>query len=375
MARAYNFSPGPATIPTEVLQQAADEMLDWRGTGMSVMEISHRGADYAPVIDEAQADLRSLLAIPDDYAVLFMQGGALAENAIVPLNMMRGRASADYVDTGVWSVKSIAEAGRYGRIDVIASAKADGYTRVPKPDEWRPTPGAAYVHICGNETIGGVEYHWTPDVKTLYGNDDTPLVCDMSSDILSRPVDVTRYGLIYGGAQKNVSMAGLTFVIVRRDLLGQAHPLCPSAFDYRTVADNDSMFNTPPTYAIYLAGLVFKWLLKQPSAIGRPELTPMQAMESLNVAKAERLYAALDASDFYVTRVAPEARSRMNVTWRLVDDALTMPFVQAASAAGLKALKGHRAVGGIRASIYNAMPMAGVDALIDFMREFERTHG
>ena len=249
MTRAFNFSPGPATIPEEVLRQAADEMLDWRGTGMSVMEISHRGADYAPVIAEAQADLRTLLGIPSDYKVLFMQGGALAENAIVPLNMFRGRAVADYVDTGIWSIKSIAEARRYGDVNVVASSKDDDYTRVPAVSEWTPTAHAAYLHICGNETIGGIEYHWTPDVKGLYGNDDTPLVCDMSSHILSRPVDVTRFGLIYGGAQKNVSMAGLTFVIVRDDLIGHAHPLCPSAFDYRIVADNDSMFNTPPTYA------------------------------------------------------------------------------------------------------------------------------
>jgi phosphoserine aminotransferase len=367
-----------------VLQQAADEMLDWRGTGMSVMEISHRGADYAPVIAEAEADLRTLLGIPANYKVLFMQGGALAENAIVPLNMMRGRGSsdvtADYVDTGVWSIKSIAEAGRYGRVDVIASSKDDAdqassYTRVPKADEWKPTPGASYVHICGNETIGGTEYQWTPDVKSLYGNDDTPLVCDMSSHILSRPVDVSRFGLIYGGAQKNVSMAGLTFVIVRDDLIGHAHPLCPTAFDYKTVADNDSMFNTPPTYAIYLAGLVFKWLLARPAALGMPDVTPMAAVEALNIEKARRLYATLDASGFYQTRVVPEDRSRMNVTFRLKDDALTMPFVQAAAAVGLKGLKGHRIVGGIRASIYNAMPLAGVDALIDFMRDFERRHG
>jgi phosphoserine aminotransferase len=378
MTRAYNFSPGPATIPAEVLEQAAAEMLDWRGTGMSVMEISHRGADYAPVIEEAQADLRTLLGVPANYKVLFMQGGALAENAIVPLNMMRGRPVADYVDTGVWSVKSITEARRYGTVNVIASSKDDDYTRVPKQAEWQPTRDAAYLHICGNETIGGIEYQWLPDLEAAYGavgGEVPPLVTDMSSHILSRPVDVSRFGLIYGGAQKNVSMAGLTFVIVRDDLIGQAHPLCPSAFDYKVVADNDSMFNTPPTYAIYLAGLVFKWLLARPAAIGRTDLDPMQTMELLNVEKASALYAALDASLFYVTRNAPEDRSRMNVTFRLQDDALTMPFVQAAAAAGLKGLKGHRAVGGIRASIYNAMPKAGIDALIAFMREFERTHG
>jgi phosphoserine aminotransferase len=373
MTRAFNFAPGPATIPEEVLRQAADEMLDWRGTGMSVMEVSHRGAEYAPVIAEAQADLRTLLDIPANYKVLFMQGGALAENAIVPLNMVRGHAAVDYVDTGIWSVKSVNEARRYCTANVIASGRDDGYNRVPKESEWRPTTGAAYVHICSNETIGGLEYQWTPDVGALYGG-DTILVCDMSSDILSRPVDVTRYGLIYGGAQKNVSMAGLTFVIVRDDLIGQAHPLCPSAFDYKIVADNDSMFNTPPTFAIYLAGLVFKWLLKRPAATGLADLTPMQTMEMLNVDKAKLLYDALDASSFYTTSIVPEDRSRMNVTFRLADDALTMPFVQAAAALGLKGLKGHRAVGGIRASIYNAMPRAGVCALVDFMRDFERRH-
>ena len=375
MTRAFNFSPGPATIPEEVLRQAADEMLDWRGTGMSVMEMSHRGADYAPVIREAEADLRELLGVPSNYKVLFMQGGALAENAIVPLNMLRGRGVADYVDTGIWSTKSINEARRFGTINVIASAKADGYTRIPAQSEWQPTPGAAYVHICGNETIGGVEYQWTPDVKAAYGNDDTPLVADVSSHILSRPLDLTRYGLVFGGAQKNVSMAGLTFVIVRDDLIGQAHPHCPSAFDYKVVADNDSMFNTPPTYAIYLAGLVFKWLKARPAAIGRPDLAPMQAIESINIEKATMLYDALDASAFYSGRVAKADRSRMNVTFFLADDALTMKFVADAAAVGLKGLKGHRAVGGIRASIYNAMPKAGVEALVAFMREFERVHG
>ena len=374
MTRAYNFSPGPATLPAEVLSQAAAELLDWNGTGMSVMEMSHRSADYAPVIAEAQADLRTLLRVPTQYKVLFMQGGALAENAIVPLNMLRGRVIADYVDTGIWSTKSIGEARRYGTVNVIASSQDDGYLHVPKQADWRPTPGAAYVHICGNETIGGVEYQWTPDTEAAYGR-DTPLVSDMSSHILSRPVDVSRYGLIYGGAQKNVGMAGLTFVIVRDDLIGHAHPLCPTAFDYKVVADNDSMFNTPPTFAVYLAGLVFKWLLRRPAEEGRPDEAPLAVMERLNVAKAQLLYDTLDASDFYVTKVAVEDRSRMNVTFRFYDDALTLPFVAAAAAAGLKGLKGHRAVGGIRASIYNAMPRAGVEALIAFMRDFERTHG
>lgn len=376
MTRLHNFSAGPATLPDEVLRQAASEMLDWRGTGMSVMEMSHRSADYAPVIAEAESDLRELLGAPANYKILFLQGGALAENAIVPLNMMRGKGVADYVDTGIWSTKSITEARRYGDINVIASSKADAYTRVPKMSEWRPTRGAAYLHICGNETIAGVEYQSTPDVGALYGEGgDTPLVEDASSHILSRPIDVTRYGLIYGGAQKNVSMAGLTFVIVRDDLIGKAHPLCPSAFDYKIVADNDSMFNTPPTFAIYLAGLVFKWLKQTPAAIGRPALSPMQAIEIHNIDKATLLYDALDRSNFYTTRVALEDRSRMNVTFRLPDDELTTRFVADAAAAGLKGLKGHRAVGGIRASIYNAMPRAGVEALVAFMRDFERKQG
>ena len=374
MTRAYNFSPGPATIPEEVLRHAASEMLDWRGTGMSVMEMSHRSADYAPVIGEAEADLRELLGAPANYKILFMQGGALAENAIVPLNMMRGIGMADYVDTGIWSLKSITEARRYGEVHVIASSKSHGYTRVPKENEWKPTKGAAYVHICGNETIGGIEYQWTPDVRAVYG-DDTVLIEDASSHILSRPIDVTRYGLIYGGAQKNVSMAGLTFVIVREDLIGRAHPLCPAAFDYKVVADNDSMFNTPPTYAIYLAGLVFKWLKARPAAIDRPDLSPLAAIELQNVEKAGLLYDALDASDFYATNIAVEDRSRMNVTFSLRDDELTKRFVADSAAAGLKGLKGHRAVGGIRASIYNAMPRPGVEALVAFMRDFERKHG
>lgn len=375
MTRVFNFSAGPATIPVEVLQQAASEMLDWRGTGMSVMEMSHRSADYAPVIAEAEADLRDLLGAPANYEVLFLQGGALAENAIVPLNMLRGRTVADYVDTGIWSGKSMAEARRYADVHVVASSKDDQYRSVPKFDAWQPTKGAAYVHVCGNETIGGIEYHQVPDVRAIYGSDDTPLIADVSSHFLSRPLDVSKFGLIYGGAQKNVSMAGLTFVVVRDDLIGQAHPLCPTAFDYRVVANNDSMFNTPPTYAIYLAGLVFKWLKARPAAIGRPELTPLEAIETVNVTKAKLLYDALDASGFYQALVAKEDRSRMNVTWFLPDDELTKRFVAEAAAAGLKGLKGHKAVGGIRASIYNAMPVAGIEALIDFMREFERVNG
>ena len=356
------------------MRQAAAEMLDWNGTGMSVMEMSHRSADYAPVIHGAEADLRELLGAPSNYRILFLQGGALAENAIVPMNMMRGRPSADYVDTGIWSTKSITEARRYGGVEIVGSGKAGGYTHVPKADTWTPSRDAAYLHLCTNETIGGIEYHWTPDTRALYAG-DVPLVADVSSHFLSRPLDLTKYGLVYGGAQKNVSMAGLTFVVVREDLIGEAHPLCPSAFDYKVVADNDSMFNTPPTFAIYLAGLVFKWLKARPAALGRPELSPLAAIETQNIAKAQRLYDVLDASGFYTTRVAKEDRSRMNVTFFLPDEDRTKRFVAEAATAGLKGLKGHKAVGGIRASIYNAMPLEGVAALVAFMRDFERANG
>ena len=367
MARATNFSAGPATLPEEVLQAAADQLLDWNDTGMSVMEMSHRSLEFSAVAEGAEVDLRELLAVPANYKVLFMQGGALAENAIVPLNLLRGKAAADYVDTGAWSRKSIAEARRYAEVGVIASSEAEGYTRVPKQDEWRPNADAAYVHICSNETIGGIEYHWTPD------SGDVPLVADMSSHILSRPIDVSKYGLIYGGAQKNVAIAGLTLVIVRDDLIGHAHPLCPSVFDYKVVADHHSMFNTPTTFAIYIASLVFKWLKKRPQEFGMPDQSPLKAMEARNIEKAALLYAALDASNFYLTDVASEDRSRMNVTFRLADDSRTMAFVAEAAARGLKGLKGHKLVGGLRASIYNAMPLSGVKALVAFMREFEKT--
>ena len=367
MARAWNFSAGPATLPEEVLREAADQLLDWNGTGMSVMEMSHRSLEFGAVAEGAEADLRELLAVPANYKILFMQGGALAENAIVPLNMLRGKTAADYVDTGAWSRKSIAEARRYADVRIIASSEADSYTRVPKQNEWRPSADAAYVHICGNETIGGIEYHWTPD------SGDVPLVADASSHILSRPMDVAKYGLIYGGAQKNVAISGLTLVVVRDDLIGRAHPLCPSAFDYKIVADHHSMFNTPTTFAIYIAGLVFTWLKQRPHEFGLPDLSPLEAIEARNIEKAALLYAALDASDFYLTDVATEDRSRMNATFRLADDALTMAFVAEAAARGLKGLKGHKLVGGIRASIYNAMPLEGVQALIAFMREFETT--
>ena len=360
MTRVFNFSPGPAALPSAVLQQAADEMLDWQGSGLGVMEMSHRGRHFMGIAAEAQALLRELLGIPANYKVLFMQGGALAENAIVPMNMLRGRASADFIDTGEWSKKSIAEARKYGSVNVAASAKDTGYTTIPQRDAWQLDPNAAYVQICSNETIGGVEYHVTPDVGNV------PLVADMSSSILSRPVDVSRYGLIYGGAQKNIGPAGLTIVIVRDDLLGGALPCTPSAFDYKVVADNDSMYNTPPTYAIYIAGLVFKWIKAQGGLVG---------MEARNRAKAELLYGCLDASGFYSAPVAKDCRSLMNVVFRLPDARLDADFVTGAEARGLVQLKGHRVAGGMRASIYNAMPLAGVQALVAYMKDFEAARG
>jgi len=360
MTRVFNFSAGPAVLPEPVLRQAADEMLDWRGTGMSVMEMSHRGAPFMGIAAEAEADLRGLLAVPADYKVLFMQGGALAENAIVPMNLLRGHASADYIDTGEWSRKSIAEARRYGGVNVAASSAASGYTSIPPRDTWTLDPAAAYVHICSNETIGGVEYPATPDVGAV------PLVADMSSSILSQPVDVSKYGLIYGGAQKNIGPAGLTLVIVRDDLLGQALPCTPTAFNYQVLADNGSMYNTPPTYAIYIAGLVFKWLKAQGG---------LPAIAERNRRKAALLYDFLDASSFFSSPVARDCRSRMNVPFRLKDPALDPLFLKGAEERGLVQLKGHRVVGGMRASIYNAMPIEGVQALVAYLRDFEAAHG
>ena len=360
MTRVFNFSAGPAALPASVLQQAADEMLDWHGSGMSVMEMSHRGKEFISIADEAQALLRELLAVPAGYKVLFMQGGAIAENAIVPMNLLRGKASADYVDTGEWSKKSIKEARKYGAVNVAASAADSGYTTIPARHTWKLDANAAYVHICSNETIGGVEYHFTPDTGAV------PLVADMSSSILSRPVDVSRYGLIYGGAQKNIGPAGLTIVIVREDLLGAALPSTPTAFDYKIVADNDSMYNTPPTYAIYIAGLVFKWLKAQGG---------LTTMEALNRKKAALLYDYLDRTGFYSAPVAKDCRSLMNVPFKLKDEALDTAFLKGAEARGMVQLKGHRSVGGMRASIYNAMPLQGVQALVAYMQEFEAQHG
>ena len=360
MSRVFNFSAGPAALPEQVLRQAADEMLDWHGSGMSVMEMSHRGKEFIAIHAEAERLLRELLDVPATYKVLFLQGGAIGENAIIPMNMLRGRTSADYIDTGEWSKKSIKEAQKYATVNVAASGKAGGYTSIPPREAWTLDPNAAYVHICSNETIGGVEYHWTPDTG------DVPLVADMSSNILSRPVDVSRHGLIYGGAQKNIGPAGLTIVIVRDDLIGQALPITPSAFDYKQQADNESMLNTPPTYAIYIAGLVFNWIKAQGGLV---------AMEAHNRAKAALLYDFLDGSAFFSSPVARADRSLMNVPFKLRDDALDEAFLKGAQSRGLVQLKGHRSVGGMRASIYNAMPVDGVKALVAYMQEFEATHG
>ena len=358
--RIFNFSAGPAVLPEEVLRTAAAEMLDWHGSGMSVMEMSHRGKEFISIADQAEADLRTLLAIPDNYKVLFLQGGAIGENAIVPMNLFHGRTVADYVHTGEWSKKSIKEAKKYGAVNVAASSEDKGFTYVPDRATWQLTKDAAYVHICSNETIGGVEYQWTPDTG------DVPLVADMSSHILSRVIEVSRYGVIYGGAQKNIGPAGLTIVIVRDDLLDRALPITPSAFHWKEQAESDSMLNTPPTYAIYIAGLVFRWLMAQGG---------VPAIEQKNIAKAALLYDCLDASKFYASPVRKQDRSRMNVPFKLPDAVLDEPFLKGAREHGMVQLKGHRAVGGMRASIYNAMPIAGVETLVAYMKEFQRTHG
>ena len=360
MTRVFNFSAGPAVLPESVLRQAADEMLDWHGSGMSVMEMSHRGKEFISIHAEAEALLRELMAIPAHYKVLFMQGGAIGENAIVPLNLMGSKTSADYINTGEWSKKSMKEAKRYAKVNVAASAEASHFTCVPPRETWQLDPDAAYVHICSNETIGGVEYHFTPDTGKV------PLVADMSSNILSRPVDVARYGLIYGGAQKNIGPAGLTIVIVRDDLLGHAHPLCPSAFNYKEQADNDSMLNTPPTYAIYIAGLVFNWIKQRGGLV---------AMAAHNRAKAAVLYDYLDQSAFFSNPINRADRSLMNVPFKLKNEALDEAFLKGAQARGMVQLKGHRSVGGMRASIYNAMPIEGVQALVAYMTAFEAEHG
>lgn len=358
MKQIFNFSAGPAVLPKPVLERAQAEMLDWHGSGMSVMEMSHRGKDFTSILEKTEADLRQLLAIPPNYKVLFLQGGAIGENAIIPMNLLNGK-SADYVVTGSWSKRSVQDAKAYGQINIAASAEADGFTYVPAFSEWQLNQDAAYVHYCTNETINGVEFVDVPDTSGV------PIVADMSSHILSRPIDVSKYGVIYGGAQKNIGPAGLCLVIVREDLLDRASPLTPAVFHWKTQAENQSMINTPPTYSIYIAGLVFEWLLAQGG---------VEAIEKVNIAKANLLYDYLDQTDFYYNPIQPAYRSRMNIPFRLRDETLNEVFLKAADTRGLLQLKGHRSVGGMRASIYNAMPVEGVQALVEFMQEFEKNN-
>jgi phosphoserine aminotransferase len=360
MSRIYNFSAGPAVLPEEVLARAGDEMLDWRGSGMSVMEMSHRGREFISIAEEAERDLRELLAVPAHYKVLFLQGGARLQFAQVPMNLLRGKHKADYVLTGEWSKLAIKEAGAYCEVRLAASSEDRGFAYAPPQQSWKLSADAAYVHYCSNETIGGVEFHWIPETGTV------PLVADASSHLLSRPLDVSRFGLIYAGAQKNIGPAGLTIVIVREDLIGGAQPGTPSVMDYKLQADAGSMLNTPATYSIYVAGLVFKWL---------KQLGGLAEIERRNVAKSKLLYDVLDASRFFRSPVEPRDRSRMNVPFTLADPKLDQAFLKGAEERGMVQLKGHRSVGGMRASIYNAMPLDGVRRLVEYMREFEARHG
>lgn len=359
MSRSYNFCAGPAALPEPVLEIARDDMLNWHGCGLSFMEMSHRSAEVVGVAEHAERTLRKLLSITDDYAVLFLQGGASTQFSAVPLNLLGNSAGADYVNTGQWSKKAIAEARRFGAVNVVASSEETQFSSIPDPQSWQLDSEAAYLHYTPNETIGGVEFAWVPQVSV-------PLVGDMSSTILSRPMAVEEYGVIYAGAQKNIGPAGLTLVIVRRDLLGKAHALCPAMLNWQTADENDSMYNTPPTFSLYLAALVFDWLEEQGG---------LTAMEVLNRRKAEKLYAAIDSSDFYANPVELASRSLMNIPFTLADASLDQAFLRESEAAGLLNLKGHRSVGGMRASVYNAVPEAAVDALIAFMQGFEARHG
>ncbi len=360
MTRKFNFSAGPAGLPDAVLEQAQAELLDWHGKGLSIMEMSHRSKEFVSVAEQAERDLRDLMQIPDNYKVLFLQGGASAQFAMVPLNLLGDRSSVDIINTGIWSKKAISEAKRYCEVRIAGSSEADNFTRVPAQDELQLDPAAAYVHYTPNETIGGVEYPYVPETGAV------PLVADFSSSILSAPLDVSRFGLIYAGAQKNIGPAGLTLVIVREDLLGKALAATPTMFNYQVHAAADSMNNTPPTFGWYLAGLVFKWLKAQGG---------VAAMAEINRRKAEKLYGFIDNSDFYANPIARDSRSRMNVPFTLADEALEVPFLAQADAAGLLNLQGHRSVGGMRASLYNAVSEAAVDALIAFMVDFEQKHG
>ncbi|NOZ53488.1 MAG: 3-phosphoserine/phosphohydroxythreonine transaminase [Gammaproteobacteria bacterium] len=357
MARVYNFSPGPATMPNEVLVQAREELLDWHGSGMSVMEMSHRGKAFMSIAEQAEADLRDIMAIPDNYKVLFLQGGASMQFAMAPLNLLRGKVCADYINTGSWSKKAIMEAKRHCHVNIAATTEESKFTEAPAQAQLTLDPNAAYVHYTPNETIGGVEFAYVPQTGEI------PLVADMSSTILSRPIDVGRYGVIYAGAQKNIGPAGLTVVIIRDDLIGHAGENVPAILNYKTQAENDSMYNTPSTYAWYMAGLVFQWIKRNGG---------LTAMAEINQRKARKLYTAIDDSTFYSNPVAPESRSWMNVPFTLANAELDAAFLAQASEQGLVTLKGHRSVGGMRASIYNAMPEEGVDALIALMVAFEK---
>jgi len=359
MTRCYNFCAGPASLPEPVLEIARDDMLEWHGKGLSLMEMSHRSPEVVGVAQHAEQTLRQLLAIPDDYAVLFLQGGASTQFSAVPLNLLGDKRGADYVNTGEWSKKAIAEGQRYGDVNVVASSKDTNFSTIPPQQQWQLGTDAAYLHYTPNETIGGVEFFWTPQVQV-------PLVADMSSTILSRPINVADFGAIYAGAQKNIGPAGLTLVIVRRDLLGKADAKCPTMLNWQVAAENDSMYNTPPTFALYLAALVFDWLVEQGG---------LAAMEKLNRRKAEKLYAAIDNSDFYANPVELPSRSLMNVPFTLAREELDKQFLKESEAAGLLNLKGHRSVGGMRASLYNAVGEDAVDALIAFMQDFEQRNG
>jgi len=360
MARKFNFSAGPAMLPTAVIERAQAEMAEWNGSGMSVMEMSHRGKEYMSIATKAESDLREVMAIPDNYKVLFLQGGASSQFAMIPLNLLGDKKSADYLNTGMWSKKAIAEAKRYCNVNVAADTSGDGFTTVPTQESLKLNPDAAYVHYTPNETIGGVEFDYIPETGAV------PLIADMSSTILSRPIDVSKFGMIYAGAQKNIGPAGLTIVIIRDDLLGKASEITPTMFNYAVHAENDSMYNTPTTYSWYMAGLVFEWIKEQGG---------LEAVAVINKRKADKLYAAIDASDFYGSPVAKNGRSWMNVPFTLANADLDGAFLAGASEKGLITLKGHRSVGGMRASIYNAMPEEGVDALVAFMKEFESNQG
>jgi phosphoserine aminotransferase len=359
MPRIFNFSAGPAVLPEEVLSRAGDEMLDWRGTGMCVMEMSHRGKEFMSIAAEAEKDLRELLAIPQNYKVLFLQGGATLQFAQIPMNLLAGKGKADYVVTGEWSKKAVKEAQAYCDVHIAASSEDKGFTYFPSQEAFQIRNDAAYLHYCSNETIGGVEAHWIP-------KSGIPLVADASSHILSRPLDVSKFGLIYAGAQKNIGPAGLTIVIVREDLTGKAQKGTPSVMDYRQQAAADSMLNTPATYAMYIAGLVFKWLKTQGG---------LAEIEKRNIAKAKLLYDFLDSRSFYKNSVDKKDRSRMNVPFTLKNADFDAEFLKGAEKQGMVQLKGHRSVGGMRASIYNAMPLAGVQQLVAYMKEFEAKHG